>query len=165
MPSFNPQQLQYSARSANSVTILIGDQPIAFAQTVSHSFDLGAEGFYGVGSAKPQEIQQLKVAPQITVDNFALTITGQLLIEAGSGSISATPLASLLANNQFNLFVIDGTSGVALFTYVGGVASNFNENIPANQPITDAITFLCLDVLDSTGQSLLTGPNALTITA
>jgi hypothetical protein len=37
-------------------------------------------------------------------------------------------------------------------------------NIPANQPVTEAITFMAQDVLDGTGQSILNGPNALNIT-
>lgn len=154
MPAFNQTQLNYKARNANSVTILIGNQPIGFAQTVSHTFDFGSEQLYGIGSAMPQEVQQLRVSPQITVDSFALTQAG---LQALGYPIN---LASVLANNQFNLFVVDGPSGEAIYTYVGGVASNFNENIPANRPITDAITFLCMDVYDSTGQSILNQGNA-----
>jgi hypothetical protein len=161
MPAFSQNQLSYSARTGNTTTVLIGAQPIAFAQTVSHTFDLGAEQLYGIGSAKPQETQQLKVAPQITVDNFALTSNGQQLIESLG---SSPPLSSLLANNSFNISIIDGNTGNALFTYVGCVASNYNMNIPANQPVTEAITFMAQDVLDGTGQSILNGPNALNIT-
>jgi hypothetical protein len=159
MPGFNNQQLAYNVRSGNQVVLLIGDQAIAFCQTVTHTFDLGAEGLYGVGTAKPQEIQQLRVAPQITVDSFALTDLGQSILSNG------TNLASLLANNKFNLCVVDGTTDTALYTYVGGVASNFSETVATNRPITDAVTFLCMDVLDQTGLSILNGPNALTINA
>ena len=161
MPAFGQSQLNYNARSGNTVTIMIGSQPIAFAQTVSHTFEFGTEAFHGVGSAKPQEIQQLKVQPQITVDNFALTSNGQQLVEALGIN---PPLSSLLANNSFNIAIVDGSTSEALFTYVGSVASNYNMNIPANQPITEAITFMAMDVLDDTGQSILNGPNALSIT-
>lgn len=154
MPAFNQQQLAYKARNANSVTILIGDQPIGFAQTTSHTFDFGAEQLYGIGSAMPQEVQQLRVSPSITIDNFALTQNGLTALGYPSN------LATVLANNSFNFFVVDGPSGQALFTYVGCVASNFNENIPANRPITDAVTFLAMDVLSSNGQSLLNQGNA-----
>lgn len=102
----------------------------------------------------PQEVQQLRVSPQITLDAFALTQAGFKALGYPSN------IASILANNQFNLSIIDGPSGEALYTYVGGVASNFSENIPSNRPITDAITFLCLDVLDSSGQSILNQGNA-----
>ncbi len=154
MPAFNQQALAYKARNANSVTIMIGDQPIGFAQAVSHTFDFGTEGLYGVGSSMPQEIQQLRVAPQITIDSFALTQKGLQALGYPAN------LSSILANNQFNFFVVDGPSGQAIFTSVGGVSSNFNENIAANRPITDAITFLCLDVLDATGKSILNQGNA-----
>lgn len=157
MPGFNQQQLNYSAQNANSVMVLIGTLSVAFAQTVSHSFDFGTEGFYGVGSAMPQEIQQLRVSPQITIDSFALTAAGEDALSDG------TTLAALIANNSFNFFIVDN-DGNTLFTYVGGVASNFNQNIPANQPITDAITFLCMDVLGVSGLSLLnTGGNAYSV--
>lgn len=157
MPGFNPQVLAYRARNANSVVISVGDQPIAFAQTTTHRMPFGTEGLYGVGSAKPQEIQQLKVSPEITLDQFALTSVGNNIIQNG------TSFASIIANNQFNISVIDGIANITLFTYVGSVAQNFDETIAANRPITDAIAFLSLDVLDNTGQSIMNGPNAYQI--
>ena len=153
MPAFNQQQNTYRVRNANSVTVLIGDEPIGFAQAVSHTFDFGTEGLYGVGSSLPQEIQQLRSAPQITIDSFALTNYGLDVLG------QPTNLAYVLANNNFNFCVVDGTTGQAIYTYVGGVAQNFSENIPANQPITDAISFLCMDVLGDTGQSILNAGN------
>lgn len=153
MPSFQQSQLAYRARNSNSVVVLCGDQPIGFAQTVSHSFDFGTEGIYGVGTAMPQEQQQLRIAPQITIDSFALTTNGLQTLGYPSN------LASILSNTQFNFYVTDGNTQQALFTYVGGTASNFSENIPTNRPITDAITFMCLDVLDSNGQSILNSPS------
>lgn len=157
MPGFNPQSLSYRARNANSVVVTIGDQPIAFAQTTNHRQPYGTEGLYGVGSAKPQEIQQLKVSPDISIDSFALTSVGNNIIQNGIS------FASIIANNQFNISVIDGISNVVLFTYVGCVAQDFNESVAANRPVTDAISFLAMDVLDQTGQSILNGPNAYNI--
>lgn len=154
MPAFNQQQLNYRARNANTVTIMLGDQPIGFAQTTSHNFDFGTEQLYGVGSALPQEVQQLRISPQFNIDSFALTDTGLTLLGYPSN------LASVLANNSFNMHVVDGATGESLYTYVGAVASNFSENIPANQPITDTVAFMALDVLDDTGQSILNVGNA-----
>lgn len=156
MPGFNPNALNPRVESGNSVVLLIGDQPIAFAQTVTHGFGLGAETFYGVGSAKPQEIQQLRDAPSITVDNFALTTNGVNLLQSG------VTFASIIANNQFNISLLDAAQRTK-FTYVGCVADNFNESIAANRPITDAITFSAMDVLDQSGQSILDGPNAFAV--
>jgi len=157
MPGFNPAALAYRARNANSAVIVVGDQPIAFAQTVNHRFGFGTEAFYGVGSAKPQEIQQLRVGPDITIDNFALTTTGNNLIQNGQN------FASIIANNQFNISIIDGLTNKVIFTYVGCVARDFSESIAANRPITDAIGFDAMDVLDQSGQSILNGPNAFNI--
>lgn len=156
MPGFNQQQLAYNALNANEVLILIGDQPVAFAQSVSHTFGLGTEAFYGVGSAKPQEIQQLKFAPSVTVDFIALTAAGNSLIQGGQ------TLASIIANNQFTIAIPD-VKGNIRFTYVGCTASNFSEDIRANTAITDGLTFLAMDVLNQTGQSLLNGPNAYSV--
>lgn len=157
MPGFGPTQLQYSARNSNSVVLLIGDQAVAFAQTSGHDFGFTTEQLYGIGSAKPQEIQQLRVGPTITLSEFALTQAGETLIQNGSS------LVSLLANNNFDIHVVDGQSGKALFTYVGCVASSFNENIPANQPISDAVTFMAMDVVDNNGNSLLNIPGSFQI--
>lgn len=156
MPAFNQQNLNYRARSANKVTVLIGDQPIAFAQTISHTFDLGTQGLYGVGSRMPQEIQQLRAAPQITVDTFDLTQNGMQVLGYPSD------LSLILADTEFNFYIKDGITGSMLFTYVGGVATNFNQNIPANQIITDAMTFLCADVLGPDGKSIVAASDAYT---
>lgn len=157
MPGFNPQQLAYRAKNANSTIVLVGDQPIAFAQTVNHSFSLGAELLYGIGNAKPQEAQQLRIAPEVTLDNFALTSLGNNIIQNGQS------FASIVSNNQFTICIADGITGEAQYTYVGCVADNFNESIAANRPITDAIRFVALDVLDNTGISILNGPNAYVV--
>lgn len=159
MPAFNQTQLNYRARSANKVTVMIGDQPIGFAQTVSHTFDLGTQGAYGVGTRMPQEIQQLRAAPQITLDNFALTQQGLSVLGY------PTDIALILADTEFNFYIKDGIRNTMLFMYVGGVCSNFNENIPANQFITDALTFLCADVLGPTGQSMVASNDAYTFPA
>lgn len=157
MPTFNQQELAYRARNANSVLVMVGDLPVGFAQTTSHSFDFGTEQLYGIGAAKPQEVQQLRISPQITIDTLAMTLDG--LTAFGNPA----NLAAILANQQFNLHVSDGKTGLPIFTYVGCVASNFSESIPANQPITDSITFMAMDVLDVTGQSILDQGSALSI--
>jgi hypothetical protein len=154
MPGFNAKQLQYNARNANSVAMYIGDIAVAFAQTVNHSFGYTTTGIYGVGSAKPQEIQQLRVGPTITLNEFALTQAGEALITGGAS------LAALLSNNSFDIAVIDGLAQEVLFSYIGCVSSSFDENIPANQPVSDALTFLAMDVLDQDGNSLLNIPGA-----
>jgi hypothetical protein len=162
MPGFTPVQTNYKARNANSVIIMIGSQPVGFAQTAPHKFSFGTEQLYGIGSALPQEIQQLKISPQITVDAFALTTAGLLAL----GILPTSPLSSILANNQFNMRIIDGQTNAALFTYVGAQAGDFSEQITANQVVTDSITFLALDVLDETGNSILnSGQNAFSITS
>lgn len=157
MPGFAQQTLDYRARNSNSVTVLLGDAPIGFAQSSSHSMDFGAEQLYGIGTAKPQEVQQLRISPQISLDSFALTDSGITVLGYPQN------IATVLANNAFNLHITDGITGDTLFTYVGCVASSFAENISANQPVTDTISFLALDVLGPDGQSLLDGNNAYQI--
>ena len=157
MPGFSPTQLQFSARNANSVVLLIGPTAVAFAQTMGHDFGFMTDQLYGVGSAKPQEIQQLKLGPTVTLTEFALTEAGEILINGG------TTLVSLLANNSFDISVVDGQSGSPLFTYVGCVASSFNESVTANTPISDTVTFMAMDVLDNNGVSLLNIPSSYQI--
>lgn len=159
MPGFQPQQIANNARNGNTVAISIGDTVVAFAQTTNHSFGMGAEQLYGIGTAKPQEVQQLRMSPQITIDAFALTAAGINLLAGGAN------LAYLLAGNAFEIFVMDGINGnVALFVYVGCKAQSFAESIPTNAPIRDTFTFLALDVLDPNGNSLLnSGENALAV--
>ena len=162
MGAFQQQSISPRARNANRVTILIGDQAIGFAQTTSHSIDFGTQQLYGIGSAQPQEVQQMRVSPSITIDSFALTNAGLVAFGQLVAGQSVN-LPSILANNQFNLHVVDGDTGDPLFTYVGCVASNFGEQISTNQPISDSITFQALDVLDASGQSILNVGSALAI--
>lgn len=157
MPGFNPKTNAPRVATGNTVVVLIGDQAIAFAQTVDHRFDFGTEKFYGIGTAMPQEIQQLRVSPEITLNNFALTLNGNNLLQNG------TNFGSILANNQFNIAVLDNAQQVR-YTYINCVARDYSMNIPANRPITENITFDSYDVVDQSGQSILNGPlNAFSI--
>jgi hypothetical protein len=147
-----------NVRNGNSVEILLGDEPIAFAQTAGHQIAMGGEQFYGIGSGKPQEVQQLRFSPAFTLDQFALTKAGQALLQNGQN------LSYLLAGKQYDMVVFDGLTGMAVFTYVGAKCSNFGESIPANAPVRDNYSFLALDVIDPDGNSLLDdGNNALTV--
>lgn len=153
MPSFNQQQLLYKVQNANAVSIMLGSQLIGFAQTVATGVDMGAEGLYGVGSAKPQEIQQLKFTNTITLDKFKLTAEGVAFFG------QTTDLSTILAYNSFNFFLLDN-DGVAFLSYVGAVAGSQNLNIATNQIVTEGISFLALDVLDAAGDSVLNSNSA-----
>jgi hypothetical protein len=156
VPSYSPTTTAYAARNGNTVAALIGTSLVAMAQQVTHGFPLGTEGIYGVGSAKPQEIQQLRVSPHITLEMFALTQTGINLLEGGQ------TLSYILANNQFDFYVLDGNNQQVLFVYVGCQAQDFTESVPTNQMVRDTITFLALDVLNNQGNSILNVPSAFT---
>jgi len=149
MPGYTPQQLNYLIQNANQVVVTIGDAVVAFAQTAPHSIDFGTEALFGIGEATPQEIQQLRLLPQITVEYFALTQEGQTVLGVG------TQLGYQLANNQFDLHIIDGQTNTVVFTYVDAVAQNFSEQITANRPVVQSVPFIAMDVLDKNGNSIL----------
>jgi hypothetical protein len=153
MPGYNQQQLLYKVQNANAVSVMLGDQLIGFAQTVAPAMDFGAEGLYGIGSAKPQEIQQLKFTNTITLDRFRLTAEGIAYFG------ETAELSYILAYNAFNFYLLD-TDGTAFLSYVGCVASSNSTSIATNQPITDGTSFLALDVLDSDGNSVLNSNSA-----
>jgi hypothetical protein len=160
VPGFGAKQLNYAALNANSVAVLIGDIVVAFAQTASYSFGFGTEAYYGIGSAMPQEIQQLRVGPDISIDSIVLTAAGTTLLQGG------TDISTLLANNAVDLHVTSGTTNPqVLFTYVGCVASNFSESVSANRPVTRTISFMALDVLSKDGTSILNSGSAFTVTS
>lgn len=160
MPGFNNVPVSNNARNGNSVAAMLGDQIVFFAQTVGHQYPFGTEQLYGVGSALPQEVQQLRVSPQISLDTFALTKQGINSLQAGQN------LNYLLAGQVFDFHVYDGLTQSVLFTYVGCKCQNFAESVPANAPVRDTYSFLAMDVLDTKGDSILnTGENALAIPA
>lgn len=148
MPGYNQQQLLYKVQNANACSILIGDVVVGFGQTMAPTMDFGTEGIYGIGSPKPQEIQQLRFSNVITLDKYRLTKEGEAFFGV------TTPLWTLLANNYFDFFLLD-ENGDAFLAYVGAVAQNNNLSINANTPLTEGMSFLALDVLDSQGQSVL----------
>jgi hypothetical protein len=154
MPGFNAQQLDYKVQSGNSVVVMIGDQVIAFCQTAEQGIDMGAEQLYGIGTAKPQEIQQLKFSPSLSVMNFVLTSQGIALLDYPSS------ILDVLANNSFSMHIID-SKGITTTTFIGCVCNNYGQNVPVNAIITETIAFLAMDVLDSTGMSILNGNFAL----
>lgn len=154
MSTFNQTQLNYLVQNANSITIMIGDVVVGFGQTATPSIDWGTEQLYGIGSSLPQDIQQLKINPSISIDSFLLTNTGLAFLGYPSSIIE------VLSNNQFDLHVV-GPDGQPLLTYVGCVATNHNLNIPANAVVTETVNFLARDVLDPLGNTVLTGQNAL----
>lgn len=153
MPGFNPQQTALNVRNGNTVAIILGDQIIAFAQTTGHQISMGAEQLYGIGSQKPQEIQQLRMSPAFSLDAFALTSDGVRLLQGGQN------LSYILAGNQFAMHVLDGVKNLVIYTYVGAKCQNFAENIPANAPVRDTYSFLALDVIDPDGNSIMDDHN------
>ena len=153
MPGYNATQLEYNVKNANLVQVMLGDAVVAYAQTTNPTLDFGAEQLYGIGSANPQEVQQLRLSPQITLDAFELTQKGLTVL-----GMPAT-YAQVLANNQFDIHLM-GADGTTYNTYVGCVCSSFAQNISTNQPITDSLVFLAMDILDQTGISIMQGQNA-----
>ena len=154
MPSFNAQQLAYGVRNGNMVTIMLGDIVVGFGQTSSASNDWGTESLYGIGSEKPQEIQQLKISPTVSIDSFELTTKGLGFLGYPSS------ILEVLSNNSFDFHIMN-ESAVPIMTYVGAVAQNFNLNIPANQPITQSVAFQALDILNAAGISILNSNQAI----
>lgn len=157
MPSYNQKNLSYAAQNANAVRIMLGDVTLAYAQTTSHSTDAGAQQLYGIGSANPQEIQQLRNSPSISVEYFELTQAGINLLGTG------TRLIYSLFNTQLDIHIVDGTTGVPTYTYVGAVMASYSETVSTNSIILDSVSFLCQDVLNSNGVSILAGNNAYSI--
>lgn len=149
MPSYNAQTLNYDALNANQCEIMLGDVVVAYAQTTSHSADAGAQQLYGIGSPKPQEIQQLRISPSISVEYFELTQAGINLLGTG------TRLIYSLFNTQLDIHIVDGQSNQPIATYVSCVMSSFTETITTNAVVLATVPFLAMDILDNTGKSIL----------
>lgn len=160
MPGYTSTPQANQVLNGNNVAITVGGVVVAFAQTVGHQVPMGAAQLYGIGTSKPQEVQQLVMSPQISVDSFALTQTGVDLLTGG------TDLFFSLAGRVYDLDILDGTvtPNRTMFSYVGCKAQNPAETIPTNAPIRRTITFLAMDVLDPDGNSIMdTGDNAINV--
>ena len=69
-------------------------------------------------------------------------------------------MLEVLSNNAFDFHLMN-EEGLPILTYVGCVAENFNLNIPANQPITQSVSFQALDILNALGVSILGANQAI----
>ncbi len=166
--SFNANELKYSVRNANSCMIMIGDQPVGFGQSSSWDFGIETQPLFQIGSIKPQDIQQLKVTPSINIDMLMLTATGMKL--AGYPQ----DISYYIMNNSFNIAVLDAPSATnngsltntgnqitsILYLFVNCTASSFNFSIPANQVVSETLSFYAEDVFDSTGKNSLLSSNS-----
>jgi len=158
MPGFTPAQIAQNVLNGNNVAVMLGDQVIFFAQTVGHQISLGTEQLYGIGTSKPQEVQQLRMSPSFSLDSFELTAAGLALLSNGQR------LEYILAGNSFDCHIIDGLTNTTMFTYVDAKAQNVSQSIPTNAPIRTSYSFLALDVIDTEGNSLIdTGTNAISV--
>jgi hypothetical protein len=160
LPGYNGKAQANMALSGNNVAIAIGDIVVAFAQTVGHQIPMGGTQLYGVGTSKPQEIQQLIMSPQVSLDSFALTQQGVVLLSAN------TDLFFSLAGFVYDIHLLDGTVQPlrTMLSYIGCKAQNAAESIPTNAPIRRTITFLAMDVLDPNGNSVISAQdNAISV--
>lgn len=148
MPGFNAQAIVAKIRTGNGVAILVGDVPVGFGQTSSQTLALNLERFFGIGSKKVQEQQQLRFEPSITLDTFQLTQAGLTFFGYSSTWID------LLVNTQLNIAVVD-QNGNSILTFVACSASDYTASVPANQPVTEATTFMAMDIWDASGTSIL----------
>lgn len=154
MPGYNQTTINPKVLSGNAVALMVGDQVIGFGQSTTPATDWGAEGLYGIGSAKVQEIQQFKISNTITLETFKLTQEGISFFGA------QTPWVSILGNTQLDIAMLDAT-GNPILTYVACTCSSVNTSIPANQPVTEQTSFIAMDVLDSNGKSILANTSAV----
>jgi hypothetical protein len=158
VPGFNPKTLTYRATNANSIVILVGDQVIGFAQTATYGVDYGAEGIYGVGSALPQEVQQLKISPTISLTNLKLTDAGLQALGNPQSWLS------VLANSALDFHFVQ-RDGTIMVSFVSCTCGSYSADVPANQVLTETTSFLAMDVQDGDGNSLLATNSATTFSA
>jgi hypothetical protein len=160
LPGYGARVQANNVMSGNSVAIAIGDVVVGFAQTVGHQTPMGGAQLYGVGTSKPQEIQQLIMSPQVSLDSFALTKAGIALLSGG------TNLFFNLTGFIYDIHLLDGTTQplTTMLSYIGCKAQNAAESIPTNAPVRQTITFLAMDVLDPDGRSIISSnDNAISI--
>jgi len=158
MPGFNAKTAVYKAENGNNIVILVGDQIIGFAQSSNYGIDFGAEGIMGIGSALPQEIQQLKISPTVSLSNMMLTAAGI------SALGSPQTWLSVLANTQLDFAFVRG-DGTVMVNFISCTAGSYATDVPANQVLTEQTSFLAMDVTDNNGNSLLASNSATAFTA
>ena len=122
--------------------------PVGFGQTSTQTLAFNLERYFGIGSKKVQEQQQLRYEPSITLDSLQLTASG--LAYFGY----TTTWIDILVNTELNIALVD-QSGNVILTFIACTAQDYTSTVPANQTVTEATTFAAMDVWDSTGTSIL----------
>jgi hypothetical protein len=151
--SYAPIPALYRARNGNQCIIFVGATPIAFAEAFDFTIDYGAQQVYGIGSEKPQDLQQLKFAPRFSLRSIELTTQGQLLVGSGQAN-----LRNYLGNNYFNVGVFTADDSIIDLTFLMAMATSVRTTIPANGLVTDTFDCLAMDVINELGQSLAGNP-------
>jgi hypothetical protein len=149
VPGYNPQTIALNVQNGNQVAIMLGDLLVSFAQTCSTQISFGTEQLYGIGTALPQEVQQLRISPSFSLDSFSLTAAGLTILSNNQR------LEYLLAGKSFEMHVLDGLTNTVMFSYVGAKAQNVGLSIPTNAPLRSTYAFLALNVLDPFGNSII----------
>ena len=131
--------------------------PVGFGQTSTQTLAFNLERYFGIGSKKVQEQQQLRFEPSITLDSLQLTKSGLDYFGYNTSWID------ILVNTELNIALVD-IAGNAIVTYIACTAQDYTSTVLANQAITEATTFASMDIWDATGTSILNdGASALLV--
>lgn len=150
---YTPIPAVYRARNGNQCVIFVGTTPIAFAEAFDFTIDYGAQQVYGIGSEKPQDLQQLKFAPRFSLRSIELTAEGVGLVGSGQNN-----LRNYLGNNYFNVGVFTADDAIIDLAFLMAMATSVRTTIPANGLVTDTFDCLAMDAINVLGLSLAGDP-------
>ena len=133
MASINKQ----TVNTGNRIYIMIKNNVIARAQSLSGSRSYGTQGLYQLGSIMPQEHVYLKYSGTVTCNRFRM-----ILDNFASAKMDIAKLGEdILQQDILDINVLDAVTKNLCISYRGCTANSYNEDFHANEIVTEAIEF------------------------
>lgn len=138
----NMQGFAASLEQGAHIYLLVGGVSIGYITQVGQSDDEGAQGFYGIGTIMPLEIQALRWSG-------TLTVSGARVYNASWQSAFMNPGSYILTQGLVNIAVQNRVTGQPDVIFQGCVPSSYGNTWGANAYTLQNGTWLYRNVVVS----------------
>ncbi|AHL19132.1 hypothetical protein LP064_110 [Listeria phage LP-064] len=127
-----------TVHTGNTVYLMIKGKIVGRCQSASGERSYGTTGVYEIGSIMPQEHVYLKYEGSLTVDR--LRMRKEDLAKLGITALGE----DILKRDVIDIVMMDNTTKEVIIAYRGCSAETYNEEIKANEIVSESARFLYL---------------------
>ncbi|MCL6444828.1 MAG: hypothetical protein K6T83_15465 [Alicyclobacillus sp.] len=124
-PAMNMSGFSANLEQGSQIYIMVGGQAIGYISQLTENENYGTEGFYGLGTIMPLELQPLKWTG-------SLTINGARVYNASWQSAFLYPGSYILQQGLVNIVVYNLITGKPDKVYLGCAPSTYGTTYAAN---------------------------------